>query len=335
MTDARLLGVWLRRFLAEHIVSERNLARNTQRSYRDTFALLLPFVSRKLRKPVDRLAVLDLTSERVLQFLAHLEEQRGCSPQTRNQRLTAIRAFARFVASRSPEHVDWCGRIRALPSKKAAPRPITWLEKSEMDAVLDAPDRDTPRGRRERALLLFLYNTGARASEAAQLTVGDLQPNAPGTGHSLATVRGKGGKPRRCPLWPRTQRLMVDLVRGRADGDPVFLNRYGNPITRFGINRLVVRCAAVAAARVPSMAGKRVGPHVIRHTTATHLLRAGVDLNTIRAWLGHARLDTTNIYAEIDLEMKARAIALCDAAGPQPTRSWKEDRGLMAFLKTL
>ena len=334
MTDTRTLGPWLRRFLTEYLVSERNLARNTQCSYRDTLALLLPFVSRELHKPLDRLAVLDLAPALVLRFLAHLEDGRGCCPQTRNQRLTAIRSFARFVGSRSPEHIEWCGQIRALPRKKAAPQPITYLEKSEIDALLAVPNDTTRQGRRDHALLLFLYNTGVRAAEAAQLTVGDLQLNDPGSHPSLATVLGKGGKLRQCPLWPRTARVLADLVHGRAAEQHVFLNRHGQPITRFGIGRLVSRCAAAAAARVPSLVSKRVSPHVIRHTTATHLLRAGVDINTIRAWLGHATLDTTNVYAEIDLETKAKAIELCDA-DPQPIPSWREDTGLMAFLQAL
>jgi len=135
-------------------------------------------------------------------------------------------------------------------------------------------------------------------------------------------------------LLPRTARVLVDLVHGRAAEQHVFLNRHGQPIPRFGIGRLVSRCAAAAAARVPSLVSKRVSPHVIRHTTATHLLRAGVDINTIRAWLGHATLDTTNVYAEIDLETKAKAIELCDA-DPQPIPSWREDTGLMAFLQAL
>ena len=178
MSSVHTLGYWLQRFFTEHIVTERNLARNTRKSYRDTFNLLLPFVSSKLRKAVDRLAVCDITSRRVLQFLTHLEEDRGCSVQTRNQRLTTIRAFARFVGSRAPAHVEWCGHIRAISSKKAAPQPIICLTKAEMDAMLDAPDRKTLRGRTEYALLRFLYNTGARVSEATQLRVGDmlLQP---------------------------------------------------------------------------------------------------------------------------------------------------------------
>jgi integrase/recombinase XerD len=171
MPDLQTLGPWLRRFLCEYIVTERNLARNTRKSYRDTFSLLLPFVSSKSHKPVDRLAVRDLTSRHVLQFLTHLEEDRGCSARTRNQRLAAIRAFARFIGSRGPAHVEWCGHIRAIASKKPMPPPVGWLTRAEMEAMLAVPDRKTKRGRSEYALLLFLYNTGARVSEAAQLKV--------------------------------------------------------------------------------------------------------------------------------------------------------------------
>ena len=322
---------WLRRFLCEHIVTERNLARNTQKSYRDTFNLLLPFVSRKLRKPVDRLAVRDLTSRHVLQFLAHLEDERGCSVQTRNQRLAAIRAFARFVGSRDPAHVEWCGHIRTIPSKKAVPQLVGWLTKAEMDAMLKAPDRKTPQGRSEYALLLFLYNAGARVSEATQMRVGDLQVGRRDGGHALATLHGKGGKIRQCPLWPETERVLAELVDGRAADDVVFLSRLQKPFTRFGVYWLVERCAA----RVPTLNGRKITPHVLRHTTACHLVLAGVDINTVRAWLGHATINTTNIYAEIDLKLKAKAVALCDVGPPQPIRSWKDNQDLMAFLKSL
>ena len=174
MPDHDLIGPWLRRFLTEYIVSERNLARNTRASYRDTFKLLLPFASRKVRKPIERLATQDLTSALVLKFLAHLEQDRGCSVRTRNQRLAAIRAFARFVGSRDPAHVEWCGHIRAIATKKAMSPPVGWLTRTEMEAMLAVPDRKTRRGQSEYALLLFLYNTGARVSEVTQLTVRDL-----------------------------------------------------------------------------------------------------------------------------------------------------------------
>ena len=331
MGDPRTLGPWLRRYLAEHIVTERRLARNTQKSYRDSFALLVAFLSAKARKPADRLAVEDLTAPRVLEFLAHLEQERGCSVQTRNQRLTAIRAFARFVGSRDPARLEWCAQIRAIATKKATPQPISWMTKDEMEALLAVPDRRTLRGRVEHGMLLFLYNTGARVSEATGLRVADLEIGRDDGRHARVTLRGKGGKGRQCPLWPRTEDALARLVQGRAERDAVFLSRHRRPYTRFGAYRLVER----SAAQVGALAGRKITPHVVRHTCACHLLRAGVDLNTIRAWLGHVSLDTTNIYAEIDLETKARAMALCDAAEPGPTQPWKEDKGLIAFLSTL
>ena len=331
MSDTRTLGPWLERFLTEYIVTERNLARNTQKTYRDTFSLLLPFVSRKVRKPVDRLAVQDITSERVLQFLAYLENDRHCLPQTRNQRLAAIRAFARFLGSREPVYVGWCGQIRSIPAKKATTRPIGWLTKAEMDFLLDAPDRKTVLGETEYALLLFLYNTGARVSEATHLRGADLQVGRRDGGHALVTLHGKGGKIRQCPLWTETERILAQLVQGRAATDHVFLSRYRRPYTRFGVYRVVERCAA----KLPSLAGRKITPHVLRHTCACSLVRAGVDINTIRAWLGHVNLTTTNIYAEIDLEMKAQAIALCDPVQPGPNRPWKNKEGLMDYLKSL
>ena len=332
MSSCRTLSPWLRRFLVDHIVTERRLARNTQKSYRDTFILLLPFISTKVRKSVDRLDVEDMSASRVRQFLAHLEEDRGCSVQTRNQRLTAIRSFARFVAGRDPARLAWCMQIRAIATKKAAAQPVSWMGREDMEALLSVPGaRQTLRGRTEHALLLFLYNTGARVSEVTGLLVGDLQIAQRDGRHALVTLRGKGGKIRQCPLWPRTQDILAELVRGRSDGDAVFLSRHRKPYTRFGVYRLVERCAA----HVPSLAERSITPHVIRHTSACHMLQAGVDLNTIRAWLGHVSLDTTNIYAEIDLQMKADAMALCDAGQPAPDRPWKEDKGVIAFLKVL
>lgn len=336
MPDTALLGPWLRRFLLEHLVSERNLARNTQRSYRDALCLLLPFIADRTHKPVEALTVVEVTAELVRQFLLEMEETRACSVATRNQRLAAIQSLARFIGRHSPEHLEWCAQIRAIPPKKAAPAQVTYLDKPEMDALLAAPDRQTPQGRRDYALLLFLYNTGARADEAARVTIADLQlAQAPERGHSLVQLRGKGNKPRRCPLWPHTVSELVPLISGRAPTEHVFLNRCGRPMTRFGIHTLVERCVQQAAARMPSLTTKRVSPHTIRHTTATHLLRAGVDINTIRAWLGHVSLKTTNIYAEIDLEMKAKALAHCEVAEVKPIKRWGEDKGLMAFLRAL
>jgi len=336
MRDTSLLGPWVRRFLMEHLVRERNLARNTQRSYRDTLQLLLPVIARRARKPLDRLAVTDVSADRVRQFLTDLEEKRGCGIATRNQRLSAIHALARFIGLHAPELIDWCGQIRAVPFKKGPRALVTYLEKPEMDALLAAPDRTTAQGQREHAVLLFLYNAGARADEAAQVRISDLTfPEVADRDLASVLIRGKGNKARRCPLWAQTVRELAELVRGREPSEHVFLNRCGHPLTRFGIHALVARCAARAAKDVPSLATKRVSPHTIRHTTATHLLRSGVDINTIRAWLGHVSLATTNIYAEVDLEVKAKALANCEAGEEEPPQPWRKDLRLMEFLRAL
>lgn len=336
MSNDGKLGHWVARFLLEHLVSERNLAQSTQRSYRDTLALLIPFVSCKTGRRVDELQVIDISAELVRLFLKDLEETRGCSVTTRNQRLAAIRALAGFVGQRSPEHIQWCGQIRNVPFKKAAKAEVTYLEKHEMDALLNSPDVNTAQGRRDHALLLFLYNTGARADEAAHVTIADLNlAQASGRDHSFTKIRGKGNKLRHCPLWPQTVSELIILIRDRASTEHVFLNRRSQPITRFGIHTLVERYARRVSAQLPSLAAKRVSPHSIRHTTATHLLRAGVDINTIRAWLGHVSLNTTNVYAEIDLDMKARALAHCEVKGNKPPTRWRENKGLMEFLRSL
>jgi site-specific recombinase XerD len=340
MTIQTTLAPWVRRFLMEHLVAERNLSRNTQRSYRDMLRLMLPFIAAQAQKPVDKLTVTDLSAERIRQFLIDLEQQRQCSITTRNQRLAAIHSLAHFIGLQSPEHIEWCGKVRAIPFKKATRPVITYLEKTEMDALLDAPDCTTAQGCRDHALLLFLYNTGTRADEAAQLTITDLAvSNAPQRDLSWVVIRGKGNKLRRCPLWSQTVKELMPLVQGRNQSEHVFLNRYGQPITRFGIHTMVERYVKRVYTQIPTMKTKRVSPHTIRHTTATHLLRSGVDINTIRAWLGHVSIDTTNIYAEVDLEMKAKALAHCEVqenpASSTPTKRWRNDEALMTFLSSL
>ncbi len=330
MTNKNLVATWVRRFLLEHVVADLNLSHNTQASYRDALALLLRFTAEQRGQTVDRLEVEYLSPEIVRLFLAHLEDERHCSVSTRNQRLAAIHAFARFVGTRSPEHLAWCAQLTAIPFKKAAKSTLPYLDKREMDTILATPDRRTSQGVRDHALLLFLYNAGARADEAARLTVADLDLGP----SPVVKILGKGNKTRLSPLWTSTASALRTLLAGRSGQDPVFLNRRRERMTRFGIYALVKRCAAQAARRVPSIGAKRVSPHVIRHTTAVHLLRAGVDINTIRAWLGHVSVDTTNIYAEVDIEMKAKALSACSIPDA-PRRSWRGQPGLMAFLRSL
>ena len=331
MRDETLLGPWVRRFLLEHLVAERNLSRNTQASYRDTLALLLPFASKHGDRAIDRMTIEDLTPSIVRKFLDHLEHDRHCSGVTRNQRLATIRSLARFIGMRSPAHVAWCAEIRATPFKKTAKTVIGYLEKAEMDALLAQPDRRTPLGDRDHSLLLFLYNSGARADEAARLTIDHLQLGS----QSSVRLHGKGNKFRTCPLWPVTATSLSRLAVNRSKSDAVFLNRTNHPLTRFGIHRLVTHYAELASKTVPSLATKRVSPHIIRHTTAVHLLRAGVDINTIRAWLGHVSLDTTHVYAEVDMEMKAKALARVDITDLQTKPRPRALPSLMTFLKAL
>ena len=242
MPNTDLLGPWLRRFLLEHLLTERNLARNTQRSYRDALTLLIPFVSAQTHKDADQLTIDDVSADRVRQFLRHLEEERRCSIATRNQRLAAMHALARFIGLSSPEHLEWSGQVRTVPFKKAPLAQITYLEKGEMDALLNAPDRQTAQGHRDYALLLFLYNTGARANETAQLTIADLcLAHAPEASPSSVWLRGKGDKLRRCPLWPETVAVLSPLIHGRDETERVFLNRRGQSMTRFGMHTLVER----------------------------------------------------------------------------------------------
>ena len=328
------LGPWIRRFLLEYMVKERNLSVHTQHSYRDSILLLLQFCAAETGKRPGDLLLADLTPDRVKAFLLQIEQQRHCKIRTRNQRLFAIHALVRFIEGNSPEHIEWAAKLRSIPSKRTVRDVVSYLEKPEMDAVLEAPDPDTVTGHRDRVLLLFLYNSGCRADEVAQLRIEELELS-PRTRTSFSSVRivGKGRKVRYCPLWPKTVEGLLSLTNGRAGNQNVFLNRCNRPLTRFGIYALVRRYATRAAKHCPSLKNRQVSPHTIRHTTATHLLRAGVDLNTIRIWLGHVSIDTTNIYAEIDFETKARALALCEIA--PDTGTLQHDGDLLTFIRRL
>jgi integrase/recombinase XerD len=206
-----------------------------------------------------------------------------------------------------------------------------YLEKAEMDALLAAPEQSSSQGYRDYLLLLFLYNSGARVSEAAALRIADLD------WHSKSVqITGKGNKQRRCPLWAATIMHLRRLIGQRPAEEHVFLNRRGEPLTRFGIHTMIERYVANLRNSMPSLQKKRVSPHVIRHTTATHLLWAGVDINTIRAWLGHVSLDTTNIYAETDLATKKRALAtLAHSDKVRKQGGWSRKPAVMEFLRTL
>ena len=327
-------GYWIRRFLCSYLTDVRNLSANTVKAYRDAIRMLVGHICQSRRIDADAILITDVTPKAILSMLDDVEHKRGCSVKTRNLRLSAFVALAKYVAANCPEHIDWCREVRNIPVKKAPRTLITYLEKEEMDALLDTPDRNTEQGWRDYVLLLFLYNTGARAEEAASLQIKDLfMPK--GKGLPVVTITGKGNKKRRCPLWDNTRRELRTLIGKGEPDDHVFKNRLNQPMTRFGVYEMVTRHAMKLAARMPSIKEKRVSPHTIRHTTATHLLQAGVDINTIRAWLGHVSVETTNIYAEVNMEMKAKALLNCEIKAKKSKKHWRDDENLMAFLDSL
>jgi site-specific recombinase XerD len=339
MSEHHLLGPYIRRFLLEHVVADRNLSRNTQHNYRDAIRVLLRFMTERHRIDPADLTVEQVTAEVVREFLQHLEQKRHNTAATLNQRVTVIHSLFRFIGRHVPELVERASQLQAVPLRRVDHPTVPYLEKAEIDAVLATPDRRRRLGQRDYALLLFLYNTGARADETAHLTRGALDLGRPPS----VRILGKGRKIRLCPLWDHTAQVLRECLGNRRDGSaetPVFLNVRGQPLTRFGVHAVVERTVARAATQMPSLHTKRVSPHSIRHTTAVHLLRAGVDINTIRAWLGHVSLETTNRYAEVDLEMKAKALAACAIVGNthpgNPSAAGRrKPPDLMAFLASL
>lgn len=335
MTERKeiLLGPWVRRFLVDYLVTVRNCSPKTRQSYRDTYRLLFAHLSGRCGKPVDELQVEDLSHDGILSFLEYVEKERNCSIRTRNVRLAAVMSLANYISMRSPEHVAWHGTLRAIPRKKACLRQITYLSRDEIDAIVSAPSQSTELGFRDHVLLRFLYNTGARADEVAQMKVRDVRFARRKSDTSIVDITGKGRRQRQCPLWSVTSDELRSMIGPRPEDSPLFVNRQGNPLTRFGIYELVVRYAEIASRQFPAIMDKRPSPHTIRHTTATHLLQAGVDINTVRAWLGHSSVETTNIYAEVGMEAKIEAIGKClPARGRKRTRRWRDDEKLMAFL---
>ena len=327
----------LRGFFAEHLPGVRGLSRHTVLSYRDAIALFLRFLATHRGQPLVELDLDDLDPDGVIAFLDHLERDRRNCVATRNARLAALHAFARYAAAHAPEHLAICQRLLAVPFKRARTRVVEYLEGDEFRAMLGAADRGTREGRRDHALLLTFLNTGARVQELLDVRPMDLQLDPP----LQVRLQGKGRKERFCPLWPRTADALRGLVaESRLDWDSperLFRNRRGEPISRFGVRYLLRTYAQQAAISTPSLARKRVHPHTIRHTAAVHLLQSGVDLVSISHWLGHASVETTNRYAVVDLETKRAAVAKAGPIGDSdaPLAAWRSDASVLEWLEAL
>jgi site-specific recombinase XerD len=334
-TGALPLADLIQAFFRRHLIATRGLSPNTLHAYRDAIRSLLAFAATHARASVPELSVDDLGRNTVLTFLEHLEQKKGNAPVTRNARLAAIHSLCRFIAAEDPASLSVCNQVLAIPYKRTPSRAATCLARADIEHLLTSVDRATALGRRDAALLQFLYNTGARAQEVVNLHLPAVRFEAP----PQVRLFGKGRKERLCPLWPETIDLLSATLKDRGlrptDDAPLFVNATGRQLTRFGLGFIVRERAAVAAVSRPMLAKTRITPHTFRHTTALHLLQSGVELNVVRSWLGHASINTTHAYIEIDLKMKRAAIDACEPPGLTASAPTWKDPDLLTWLDGL
>ena len=319
-------------FFTDRLMRQRQASPHTIASYRDTFRLLVRYASRELGKPPCTLALDDFDSALLGAFLTHLEVERGNDPRTRNARLAAVRSFFRYVALHEPRHMAMAQRILAIPGKRYNRRPVEFLNPSEVQALLQAPDIETSAGRRDRAVLLVALQTGLRASELIGLRCVDVHL---GSGAHVR-CQGKGRKERCTPLRrdaAAALRAWLTEHRGTPDA-PVFPNRSGHALSHDGLAYIVAKHAAAAQHECPSLREKRVTPHSLRHTCAMTMLRGGIDRAVIALWLGHESIETTSLYLHADLELKEQAMAKTNPSGIVPTR-YRPSDDVLAFLNSL
>jgi integrase/recombinase XerD len=331
------VGSLVYQFFEYHLKAEKGLSQASIRSYRDGIRLFLIFLAQQVRRAISKLELTDLSADNVRAFLAHLEAERCNSIRSRNHRLAMLHSFFAYAGGQAPELLREAERVATIPRKRPPPPATYYLERDEVERLFDRLPRDGRLAIRDKALFLFLYNTGAGATEVIGLTLGQLEL----TSSPRVNLHGKGGKWRTCPLWPETARMLGEMLRDRRSlttlTSPVFLSNVGRPLTRFGLYKLVRRHSADIHGGI----GLRpVSPHVWRHTTAVHLLESGVDVNVIRGWLGHVSLETTNRYAEINVRMKQEALEACKApsgssAGPPRRPVWQSEPKLLEWLAAL
>ena len=335
------LGQGVARFFQEYLPSLRGMSQHTLYSYRDALILLLRFVAQDAHHPIEALDIPDLSAERIARFLLFLETERHNKIATRNARLAAIHAFARFLSSERPEQLGILQRILGIPFKRGAKETaIEYFESIEVQALMNSINRSSPSGHRDYTLFALMFNTGARVQEILNLRLRDLRLDPP----CQVRLLGKGQKIRFCPIWPGTAQLLRHLIEKQRLGDPkqadapLFINRRGAPLTRFGVRYLLRKYLTLSCAAVTTLQDKHLHPHSLRHTTAVHLLKAGVDFSTISQWLGHATLNTTMRYARADIDLKRQALTQVfpDTLGPPTIKDYPpESADLEGWLRRL
>jgi len=334
------IGPLIYTFFEDQLKCQKGLRPASIRSYRDALQLFLLFVAEDTQRKLTRLSLTDLTGERVRRFLRFLEQKRHNQIRTRNHRLAAIRTFFEYLATREPMMLAEAQQVAAIPVKRSSPPQTLYLEHDEINVLFSSLPSGGPLALRDHALLLFFYNTGARVQEVADLRVVHLEL----VPQPRVRLHGKGNKWRLCPMWDKTatllQRLLEQQPSPPSPESPVFTSRNGHPLSRFGIYKIVRRHTANIVKKGADGQPRKISPHIFRHTTAVHLLEAGVEVNVIRAWLGHVSLKTTNRYAEVNLQMKAEALKTCE---PPVSISevfphkpiWRDDPTLLNWLQSL
>jgi site-specific recombinase XerD len=326
------LAPTLQAFFTGRLIGQRDASPHTIAAYRDTLRLLLVFTQQQTGIPPSSLGIADLDAPLIAAFLDHLEHDRGNSVRTRNARLAAICSLFRFAALRHPEHAADIERVLAIPPKRFDRAIVTFLTETEVDALLSAADRGTWTGRRDHAMLMLAAQTGLRASELTGLTCGDLHLDA----GAHVSCHGKGRKDRITPLTRATVRVLRVWLTERAghSTEPLFPTRRGTPLSRDALERRLAKYVARATLSCPALTGKKVTPHVMRHTAAMRLLQAGVDTSVIALWLGNEDTSTTQIYLNADLELKQRALDRTASPNSPPGRYQPPDE-ILAFLEGL
>lgn len=334
-THSQTLFALVESFFTNYLPQQRGASPHTIRAYRDTLKLLFEFVARYRNRAFATLDLDDLDAEVTAAFLEHLETARSNAIATRNCRRAALRSFFKHLLRNDLDHALRYTQALALPSKRAQQHPARYLEALDIRAIINAPDQRSCQGWRDYTLLLFLYNTGARVSEATGLRWSDLQPMPPRRAH----LRGKGRKERLVPLWRETADALSRL-HGKAAQDQlhVFVNRHAHALTRDGVAYILAKYVSVAADSRPNLTHERITPHLFRHSCAAALLQSGTDITVIRDYLGHASIATTSRYITISLQMKRDALqAFWQHAGLEPTEAkpWKPEPDLLSFLQSL
>ena len=333
--SAPILLALVQSYFQNHLRSVRGASDHTVRAYRDALRLFFEFMTGHLARSAAELHLDDIRQEAVLAFLNHLEQTRGNAAATRNCRLAAIHSFVAHLLRNDVTRAEQYRRILAIPAKRSHVRPPRYLEPQEVRTLIAQPQPSSAAWVRDRALLLFLYNTGARVSEALSVRAEDLHLSRP----LQVLLHGKGGKDRWCPLWPETARALRALLqRNNAAGVEVFRNARGGSLTRDGVAYLLTKYFHRAKADAPSLRRRRLTPHVLRHSCAVALLQAGVELTVIRDYLGHASVSTTGRYLTSNLEMKRQVLeTFWRRAGlaNTPDRPWRPSQDTLSYLSSL